>query len=179
MLASSVRELSVKHARILFKSCVLPVLTYGSILRYRGTGQTTLINTLARTQNVRLRWITSTFKTSPIAAMEHVASIPPIQVTLQRFRSNAATRLRRLPVQSEVARRLPRHWDTHDPSVPQPANTKSTQRRIIHRLASQSHPGAEFTIPYLSAPWEQPHPSGERLQSSFPAPHATRDERKD
>lgn len=77
-----------------------------------------------------------------------------------------------------MARRLPRDCGSHDPSVPQPVNTRPTQLSVIQRLASESHSKAEFTIPYLSAPWEHPHPFGRRLVSSLPASSATRDERK-
>ncbi|QRV93494.1 Reverse transcriptase from mobile element jockey protein [Ceratobasidium sp. AG-Ba] len=51
ILANSTRGISVKHARLLFKTCVFPVLTYGSVIWYTGVGQKGLIKPLERAQN--------------------------------------------------------------------------------------------------------------------------------
>jgi endonuclease/exonuclease/phosphatase family metal-dependent hydrolase len=75
MLANTVRGLKVEHARILYKGCVVPILTYGSPIWYREHGCKTLIKPLEKAQNAGLRWLLGAFRTSPVHAMEHVASI--------------------------------------------------------------------------------------------------------
>ncbi|KAG9126385.1 hypothetical protein FRC07_003632 [Ceratobasidium sp. 392] len=177
LLANSVRGLSVVHARLLYRACVIPVLTYGSAIWYRGPKSKALLGPLVRAQNLGLRWILGAFRTSPINAMEHVAAILPVPLLLQRLSENAATRLRRLPPTSEVAKRLPHLWDTHSRSVPQPA-VSPVAPTIIQHLASLSDPEAEHTIPYMAAPWDSPHPWGPRIKVVHPKPTATREERE-
>ncbi|QRW07801.1 Reverse transcriptase (RNA-dependent DNA polymerase) [Ceratobasidium sp. AG-Ba] len=109
--------------------------------------------------------------------MEHVASILPIPLTLRRLSENAAHRFRTLPPASQVAKRLPAAWDTHDNQVPHPRQPNPDQPTIIYRLANLSHPDAESIMPYLSPPWEQPHPWGNRLVACFPSSSASRDVR--
>jgi hypothetical protein len=145
MLANTVRGLKVEHAHILYKGCVVPILTYGSPIWYREHGCKTLIKPLEKAQNAGLRWLLGAFRTSPVHAMEHVASIPPIHVHLGKLNQNAGTRLQRLPIRSEVARCLPTEWDTHDPSVPHPQQAKHSTP--ITHLASLSHPAAEHSDP--------------------------------
>ncbi|QRV95516.1 Reverse transcriptase from mobile element jockey protein [Ceratobasidium sp. AG-Ba] len=176
ILASSIHGISVKHCRLLFRGCIIPILTYGSVIWYTGRKQKSLIAPLVRAQNTGLRWLLGAFRTSPVSAMEHVASILPIHVALQRLSENAAVRLRRLPNQSEVAKRLPSTWDTHDPECPQPPAGSST---IIHEIASYSDPRAEFTIPYLAPPWELPHPWPNRLDVLAPPADASLEERQE
>ncbi|KAG9087494.1 hypothetical protein FRC06_002515, partial [Ceratobasidium sp. 370] len=178
LLANSVRGLSTKHARLLYKACVMPVLTYGSAIWYSGARQSTLIKNLERVQNAGLRWLLGAFRTSPTNAMEHLASILPMHVALHRLSENYATRLRKIPISSEVARRLPVAWDTHDPTTPQPRRPRASKPTVIHRLAEQAHPNIEHIQPYLDAPWERPHPFGNRIAVTCPPASCTRDERK-
>ncbi|KAG8696018.1 hypothetical protein FRC09_008793 [Ceratobasidium sp. 395] len=177
LLANCVRGISVLHARHLYKACVLPVLTYGSPIWYTGIKQQRLIQPLVQAQNVGLRWLLGAFRTSPVPAMEHAASILPIPLTLRRLSENVAHRLRTLPPASQVAKRLPADWDTHDNQVPHPRQPNPNQPTIVYRLASLSHPDAEPIMPYLSPPWERPHPWGNRLVAHFPSSSASRDAR--
>ncbi|QRW01164.1 Reverse transcriptase [Ceratobasidium sp. AG-Ba] len=94
LLANSVWGISIKHGRLLFKTCVLPVLTYGSVSWYTGIKQKSLIKPMERVQNQGIRWLLGAFRTSPISAVEHMASILPLPLTLQRLSKNAAVRLR-------------------------------------------------------------------------------------
>ncbi|KAF8757129.1 Reverse transcriptase (RNA-dependent DNA polymerase) [Rhizoctonia solani] len=180
LLANIVRGLSVAHARILFKACVLPILTYGSAIWYRGTRQNGLIEPLVKAQNVGLRWLLGAFQTSPIGALEHLASIPPMHITLARLSRNASSRLSTLPPRLEVAQRLPRNWDTHNPDRPDCLRSKTKTRvsPIVH-LAGLSHPKCENIIPYLVPPWEAPHSWGNRLKSYPPPKLLSRDSRKE
>ncbi|KAG8713231.1 hypothetical protein FRC08_013528 [Ceratobasidium sp. 394] len=101
-----------------------------------------------------------------------------MHIALLRLSENYATRLRKMPTRSEVARRLPVTWDTHDSSVPHPIQPQADKPSVIDRLAELSHPDAEFVAPYLAAPWDHPHPFGSRIAVSCPPANCTRDERK-
>ncbi|KAF8760889.1 Reverse transcriptase (RNA-dependent DNA polymerase) [Rhizoctonia solani] len=77
LLANIVHGLSVAHARILFKACVLPILTYGSAIWYRGTRQNGLIKPLVKAQNVGLQWLLGAFQTSPLAPLNTLPQSHP------------------------------------------------------------------------------------------------------
>jgi hypothetical protein len=93
VLANCVRGISVAHARLLYKVCVMPILTYGSPIWYTGVRQKHLFQPLIKAQNTGLRWLLGAFSTSPVPAMEHAASILPIPLALRRLSENAASRL--------------------------------------------------------------------------------------
>ncbi|EUC56479.1 reverse transcriptase from mobile element jockey protein, partial [Rhizoctonia solani AG-3 Rhs1AP] len=165
MLANTVRGLSVKHARLLYITCVRPILTYGSLLWAHGRRQKSLTGVLERSQNIGLRWLLGAFKTTPVRSMEHLASIPPMHVYLRKLSMNAAAKLRALPKQAELARRLPASWGTHDKTAIHTRRSKLAihQQSPITRLANLSHPQAEPRIPYLNTPWIPDNPYPERL----------------
>ncbi|KEP46994.1 reverse transcriptase, partial [Rhizoctonia solani 123E] len=153
MLANSVRGLSVKHARLLYKACVLPILTYGSLLWFHGRRQKSLTESLEKAQNVGIRWLLGAFKSTPIRSMEHLASIPPMHVHLHKLRANAAAKLRALPQQAELARRLPASWDTHDRNaLHTPRRRNKPHPSPIVQLAELAHPQSEPRTPYLNPP---------------------------
>ncbi|KAG8728338.1 hypothetical protein FRC10_005060 [Ceratobasidium sp. 414] len=124
------------------------------------------------------RWLLGCFCTTPVATMEHLASIPPMAYTLRRLSENYTACLRKLSSHSEVARRLPPDWDSHDYLTPQLVRPDQSKLTVIHRLASLSHPNSKFAIPYLTTPWEHPHPWGTRLQTCLPEPGASAPEKK-
>ncbi|EUC60717.1 reverse transcriptase from mobile element jockey protein, putative, partial [Rhizoctonia solani AG-3 Rhs1AP] len=165
MLANTIRGLSVKHARLLYKACVVPILTYGSLLWFHGRRQKSLTGSLEKAQNVGLRWLLGAFKTTSIRSMEHLASIPPMHVHLHKLNANAAIKLRALPRQFELARRLPKTWEAHDKAAIHTRRTKLAQAYIspIKKLAELSHPNAERRTPYLTDPWTPENPYPERL----------------
>ncbi|KAF8759636.1 hypothetical protein RHS01_01537 [Rhizoctonia solani] len=54
-----------------------------------------------------------------------------------------------------MTRRLPKAWDSHDPTLPHPPEPKRRQTAVpspIVRLAALSHPESEFQTPYLNPP---------------------------
>ncbi|CCO32932.1 hypothetical protein BN14_06996 [Rhizoctonia solani AG-1 IB] len=171
MLGDTVKGMSVKHARILYIACVRPILTYGSLLWFHGHNQKTMADPIQKSQNTGIRWLTGAFKTTPTGAIHHLASIPPILPYLRKLNVNAAAKLRALPKLAKIGRRLPRAWDTHDHSLPQPPDTKRHPRvepSPITCLASLSHPLAEFRTPYLKPPWSLENPFADRLTLSLP-----------
>ncbi|KAF8749671.1 Reverse transcriptase (RNA-dependent DNA polymerase) [Rhizoctonia solani] len=180
MLADTVKGMSMRHARILFIACVRPILTYGSLIWFHGNNQKTMIDPIQKAQNMGIRWLTGAFKTSPTDALHHLASIPPIHIYLQRLNTNAATKLRALPRHAEISRRLPKAWDSHDPTLPHPPEPKRRQTAVpspIVRLAALSHPESEFQTPYLNPPWVPENPFPGRLQFAFPPAGSPKDRR--
>ena len=80
-LGNSVRGLSPKNKRLLYRACVLPVATYGAKLwYYEGSRFKGPMKALKSMQARACRWITGAFRTSPSGAVETLAGIPPIQI---------------------------------------------------------------------------------------------------
>ncbi|KAF8752957.1 Reverse transcriptase (RNA-dependent DNA polymerase) [Rhizoctonia solani] len=167
MLANSQNGLSVRHARILFKASVTPILTYGLPLWFHGRRQLSLLEPLRKVQNQGLRWILGAFRTTPTRCMEHLASIPPLHIACLRIIENFASKLRSIPTLAEVARRLPQSWDSS--TSPQP-NPKSP----IAFAASLSHPDIEFITPYLVHPSKPNNPWPDQLSIDEKSPSATK-----
>ncbi|CUA75631.1 Muscle M-line assembly protein unc-89 [Rhizoctonia solani] len=176
-LANSVRGLTVTNARLLYKTVVFPVLTYGAPVWFTGIRQKSLIQPLVKAQNEGLRWLLGAFRTTPSDAMHHIGSILPIPIALNRLSQNAATRILSLPTRSQLLLRLPRDWPDHDPSVPQPTQRRHSNPTIIHHLAGLAHPNAERTFPYFSPPWNLHNPWGNRLKVSLPSATESREQK--
>ncbi|VDB84849.1 unnamed protein product, partial [Peniophora sp. CBMAI 1063] len=178
ILANTVRGLRLANARLLYKTVVIPVLTFGAPVWYRGVRQKTLIKILEIAQNEGLRWMLGAFRTTPSAEMHHLGAILPIHILLKQLSHNAAIRLRTLPRTSQVLRRTPRTWDESDPHcpVPLPNTVKDPSATIIHHLASLTSANAEQIIPYHDPPWSRHHNWGDRLLVTLPERDA--DERR-
>ena len=90
LLANMVQGLAQRHICILFKTCVLPILTYASPIWFcTDCPQKSLISRLERVQNISLRQICSGFKTTPIPAIQVLSHQPPIKLTLSVTNSNS------------------------------------------------------------------------------------------
>jgi ribonuclease HI len=168
ILANTVRGLSIANARILYKTVVLPVLTFGAEVWYTGRRQKTLVETLSRAQNEGLRWILGAFRTAPSSALHHLSSILPIPHLLQQISSRAAIRIHTLPTSSQIHPRLPQSWNLQSPEPPVPLppplyTTPQSPPTIIHHLASLTSPQSERTFPFHTPPWLRGHPWGDRL----------------
>jgi ribonuclease HI len=168
ILANTIRGLSIANARILYKTVVLPVLTFGAEVWFTGRKQKALVDTLSRAQNEGLRWILGAFRTSPSPALHHLTSILPIPHLLHQISARAAIRIHTLPTTSQIHPRLPASWNlqTSDPPVLLPPPLYASSRSpptIIHHLASLTSPQAERTFPFHTPPWLRHHPWGDRL----------------
>jgi ribonuclease HI len=173
MLANSVRGLSIANARILYKTVILPVLTFGAEVWYTGRRQKMLVDTLSRAQNEGLRWILGAFRTTPAPALHHLSSILPIPHLLQLISTRAAIRIHTLPLSSQIHSRLPASWNppTQDIPVPLPPSLYSSPNNpptIIHHLASLTSSLSERTLPFHTPPWLRKHQWGDRLTISTP-----------
>ena len=85
MLGTSIRGLTPYYRRMLYKSCILPILTYGALVWYRPKGSKHLLNPLCTTQNTALRWITGTFCTTPAKLLPIFGAVEPIALYCQKL----------------------------------------------------------------------------------------------
>ncbi|QRW18463.1 ribonuclease H-like protein [Rhizoctonia solani] len=180
MLANTQRGLTIKHARILYLTCVIPILTYGSPLWFLGRRQKSLLEPLRKVQNQGLRWLLGAFKTTPIPCLEHLASIPPLHITCHKLIMNYSAKLRTIPKSSEVAKRLPASWDTHTPTLN--SNRKNTTESLqspIHFIASHSHPHIEFVSPHINHPSNPTIPFPDQIKIKDSTDGLKRDEYRD
>ncbi|QRW18672.1 Reverse transcriptase (RNA-dependent DNA polymerase) [Rhizoctonia solani] len=180
MLANTQRGLTIKHARILYLTCVIPILTYGSPLWFLGRRQKSLLEPLRKVQNQGLRWLLGAFKTTPIPCLEHLASIPPIHITCQKLIMNYSAKLRTIPKSSEVAKRLPASWDTHTPTLNSNRNNKAESLQSpIHFIASHSHPHIEFVSTHINHPSNPAIPFPDQIKIKDTSDGLKRDEYRD
>src|SRR3712207_3843432 len=85
MLGNSSRGITPLQKRLLYRSCVLPLATYGSRLWYhKGAKNKTVLKTLTTMQRRAARWITGAFRTTPGLATETIAALPPIHLHLKK-----------------------------------------------------------------------------------------------
>ncbi|OJT07610.1 hypothetical protein TRAPUB_1516, partial [Trametes pubescens] len=85
MLGNSIRGMPPAQRRTLYKSCVVPLMTYGCQLWYRRKGTKWHLEFLRKAQNTAARWITGAFKTSPRGGMEVLAALPPIRLHIEKL----------------------------------------------------------------------------------------------
>ena len=99
------------HMRMMYNACVLPVLTYGCPIWYnKHKPQKHLLNELKKVQNVALRRILGAFRTTQTAALNVLAHVPPIELTIRKLSEGYALRLFRLAARNPVSLRLPNSY---------------------------------------------------------------------
>ncbi|KAF5350420.1 hypothetical protein D9758_012444 [Tetrapyrgos nigripes] len=161
MLGNTRRGLSPYHMRLLYVTCVTPVMTYASAVWWTGKVQHEKL--LTHIQNRALRLICASFRTTPIDAMEVEASIPPIRITLDGLSHACALRYNKLSVTNPVIQRLP-DWHSTDstPLVPPPLpfcrnDNKSERKRTTHlrETAKLTSPNDERISPFTTPPWRR------------------------
>ena len=162
-LGNTVRGLSQKHFRLLYISCVFPILTYGATVWYRSHKHIkTLVKKLEVVQNKAIRLVTGAFRTTPIELIQLRSFLPPIEIWLKKLVQQAAIRLHKLPILSPVIQRLPDTWRNRSkPEVSTPFSTPSNFGRNtnkltnLHSLAAGTPSSAEKLAPFHSdnTPW--------------------------
>ena len=180
-LGNTVRGLSQSNMRVLYKTCVFPVLSYGAPLWFReGARQKTLIKIMDTVQNKALRMIAGMFRTSPIHALQCLSHVPPVTHSLRRLSESAAIRFLKLPALSPVIQRLPNDWrggkrpTSHTPfSTPHSLlYTNPNKQSIIQHLASSVPTNSEKLDPFTAdaAPWHRTPDSMAGRFTSTPNP---------
>jgi ribonuclease HI len=156
-LTNTVRGMSQAHLRLLYKTCVVPVMTYASPVWFRtDRRQKHLIRTLDATQNWALRMISGGFRTTPVPALQALSHVPPIKLTLRRLNDGAAARLSKLPLTHLVSSRLPDEWRLGNPPENPPPfpplrhlpHALKPQLSVIEHLSKRTSPKAERLFPY-------------------------------
>src|SRR5215467_9672752 len=86
MLGNSKQRLLPLQKRLLYRSCVVPVATYGYRLWYFSNARCKgLLELLRKMQRVAAVWITGAFRTSPQVGIEAVAGLIPIHLHLTKL----------------------------------------------------------------------------------------------
>ncbi|PPQ94670.1 hypothetical protein CVT25_009431, partial [Psilocybe cyanescens] len=84
MLGSSTRGLRPVQKRVLYRACVLPIVTYGFRLWYFAAARCKgALHHLSTMQCSAALWITGAFRTSPTGGVEALAGLPPINLLLR------------------------------------------------------------------------------------------------
>ena len=101
ILGHSLGGIDPSLCKHVYQAVVWSVLSYGLPLWYRidGKGCKALVKLLAKTQNVALRWISGTFKTTPIQWMEFITGMPPVIQKANYALHNSLQHLSWLPEQ--------------------------------------------------------------------------------
>lgn len=156
MLANTVRGLSQMHLRRLYLSCVIPKLLYACPAWWNNTKCQR--KPLEKVQRKAMLTICAAFKTTPTAALEIEASIPPLKFQADLCIRRYAIRLNKLPTANPVLQRLPNEWrnDAH-PSFPPPLPTSEGPRRKpasnLKKIAKFTNHEHERIDPFFSPPW--------------------------
>ena len=155
MLANTVRGLSHTLLRRLYLSCVIPKVLYACSAWWNNTLiQAKPLNTV---QRKALCLICAAFKTTPTAALEIEASIPPIKHQAHLITRRYAVRINRLPHNNAIIQRLPNAWRNNEkPTFPPPISTPTHSRAAkttLRKIAAHTNHDHERVDPYATSPW--------------------------
>jgi len=108
VLGNTIAGISPSNLRLLYKTVVIPAITYGSQLWFvPEKPNKKLIHKLEQVQHKALIQIAGAFWDSPEEALQLLTYVPPITTTLHKLYRSAALHIPRLPLTSEITRRLP------------------------------------------------------------------------
>ncbi|KAI5115436.1 hypothetical protein M0805_004381 [Coniferiporia weirii] len=102
VLRNTLHGLSIFNFRILYKTLILLVLTYGFQLWFTGIHQKSHLQPLIVAQNQALCLVAGAFKTSPSSGLHHLLAILPIPFLLRHLLVNSAVHLSKLPLNFQV-----------------------------------------------------------------------------
>jgi len=154
MLSNMVWGLSHLNLCILYRTYILPIMTYASTVWW--TKKDAHAKALSQIQNQTLQIICTVFKTTPIQALEIEAAIPPIHLHLDYLKRKAGIRLNRLSIANLVIHHLPTAWTQIENSAPRqetnPLPKESTQLICIAAHTAYTH---KRIFPFLLLPWRK------------------------
>src|SRR5690606_24091107 len=104
-MANTQHGLTVSSMRQLYTSAILPVLDYGAEIWWKG--QKTMISKLQNLHNTALRSIPGAYRTTPTAALEVEAALPPTNLRLTYLQRKYAIRILSFPQQHILKIRCP------------------------------------------------------------------------
>jgi hypothetical protein len=93
MLGNSNRGLLPMQKRLLYRTCILPMATYGYRLWYHNKAKVKgLMSSLSRMQQRAALWIIGTFRMSPTGGCEAIAGLIPIHLHIHRLADRSSFR---------------------------------------------------------------------------------------
>jgi hypothetical protein len=119
MLGNSFHRLSPWQKHILYRSCVIPIATYGfKLWYYSGACRKGQVATLAKMQHHTALWITGAFCTSSVSGVGALAGLIPINLHLQKLAAQSSYQIATLSPTHPLAalahrpgsKRVPQHW---------------------------------------------------------------------
>ncbi|KAF5363361.1 hypothetical protein D9756_000876 [Leucocoprinus leucothites] len=120
MLGNSTCSLLPLQKRLLYRSCVIPVATYGFRLWYfEGARNKALLKSLSSMQRRAALWITGAFHTSPSGGIESIAGLIPIHLHLRKLAIRSLYRVSTLPSNHVLRTLLSDHFSLNAPPHPQ------------------------------------------------------------
>ena len=93
VLGGKTKGINFRFARLLFMSCVLPILDYASNIWYKPGKSAVHLKKLASVQEKGTRWITGSFAKTGLAALEVECFVLPTELRLSRNSFHLATML--------------------------------------------------------------------------------------
>ncbi|CAA7258924.1 unnamed protein product [Cyclocybe aegerita] len=134
MLGNSTRGLSPKQRRLLYRSCVVPIATYGYRLWYlNGARNKGAMNQLKRMQRKAALWITGAFRTSPTGGLEALAGLIPVHLMLKKLATPMRGKVKSTVM--EVDERVHTLTESFEPFAPK----ARPGDRLLDRYADHLH----------------------------------------
>ena len=170
MLGSSTQGLSPINRRLLYRTCVLPIATYGFRLWYTTKGAAkSHLNIFNRMQHKAAIWITGAFRTSPSLGVEAIAGLVPFHIMLGRLLQRSMVRVCSLspthPTRSLLSpshqASAPTHWSNVQNLTPaQLAKAGGSIIKTHHALLLLEYRGVPFSAKAAPGSW---------LEENFPS----------
>lgn len=145
-----------KYARQLFNAVITPRMDYGAVVWHRPkqdgtTASTSQVQKLSTVQRLAMKAITGCYRTTPTAAMEIEADLPPPWIRLQIKVLLAVTRMRSLSANHPIHEWISNALRTR---------TANVKHRSVLENALQQFPilteSIETIEPYIRPPWWMP-----------------------
>jgi len=115
ILGNTIEGISPANLRLLYKTVVIPAITYGCQLWYDpNKPKKSLLRPLERVQHKALIAIAGAFWDSQEEALQILTYVPNMESTIRKLYRSAALRIPRLPISSEISRQLPIHFILND-----------------------------------------------------------------
>jgi len=111
LLGNSVCGIDFHNWCLVFHAVILPILLYGLPMWSHHTLKS-ITHILQVAQNVAVRKISGTFRTTPIEPLHNMLAIPPIRFTIAKYREAFTIRLSKLPPSALLCT-----ITSHDPSA--------------------------------------------------------------
>jgi len=114
MLGNSTRGLIPSQRRNLYRTCVLPIATYGFCLWFfKNAPVKAQITLLSKMQRKAATWISGAFRTSPSGGLEALTGLIPIQLHLEKLRECGSLRTATLPPRHALSRNHTKESSIH------------------------------------------------------------------